>query len=133
MTLYLTSIFAVLIGMVYVVQTFAVIQKRRAHGIVHGDGANKSMLKRIRGHGNSAEQVPLFLILMTLLEAQSLAGPAFLAIVASVFLAGRIAHGLYFLDIGLTHHFRQFGMLATMLGQILFLIALARGISQVLA
>lgn len=124
MDLPITSWTAVILAILYLAQTFSVIAKRRSGSIVHGDGDDKSMMKRIRGHGNSAEQMPIFLILMALSEA-SMGHSTWLCIIATLFILGRAGHAYYFLDVGATHHFRMFGMMFTLLSQIFITATLA--------
>ena len=68
-----------------------VSQVRRAQKILHGDGGSPALLRRMRAHANYAENAPIFLILLALLE---LAGAWSLALWAAVilFFAGRILH-----------------------------------------
>lgn len=57
-----------------------------------GDGGDPAMLRRIRGHANFAEYVPLILVLMGLLE---LAGQPrwMLHAIGAALLLGRLLHG----------------------------------------
>ena len=119
-----TSLSAIILAAIYFAQTFSVIGQRRSQGIVYGDGDNKTMMKRMRGHGNSAEQIPIFLILLALAELNG-ANVWSLGSIAAIFTAGRLSHGYYFLDIGAHHRFRRIGMLLTLTGQLLALILLA--------
>jgi len=115
---------AVAVAILFVVQTFSVIRIRRKEGIVHGDGGNKTAMKRIRGHGNTSEQAPMFLILLTLCEIQGFGSTAILSFLACLFVAGRLAHAYYFLDVGAHFKFRQFGMIGTLMSNnILILMA----------
>lgn len=57
-----------------------------------GDGGKTSMLRRIRGHGNFSEYVPLVLLLMTWLE-MSAQPRAELHALGAMLLAGRVLHG----------------------------------------
>ncbi len=45
-----------------------VSQVRRAQQILHGDGGSPALLKRMRAHSNYGENLPVFLILLVLLE-----------------------------------------------------------------
>jgi len=45
-----------------------VSQVRRVQKILHGDGGSPALLKRMRAHANYAENLPVFLILLVLLE-----------------------------------------------------------------
>ncbi len=45
-----------------------VSQVRRSQQILHGDGGSPALLKRMRAHANYAENLPIFLVLLVLLE-----------------------------------------------------------------
>jgi len=122
--LLITSLSAIILAAIYMVQTFSVIAKRRSDKIIYGDGGDNTMMKRMRGHGNSAEQMPIFLILLGLAEFHGLA-TSIAAILAGMFILGRLLHGYYFLDIGAHHSRRRIGMFLTLLGQIFVILCLA--------
>ena len=118
---------AVLLGILFMWLTFRVIGHRRAHAIVHGDGNDKVMMKKVRGHANAAEQIPLALILLAFTEA--LLGTGWVAVVISAMLViGRTIHGAYFAVHGLPHQMRVGGMLLSTLGTIFAIIAVATGL-----
>lgn len=126
MTLYITAWAAVLLGALYSALTFTIIYERRTKRIVHGDNGDKAVMKKIRGHANAAEQIPLFLILSAFNE--HLNGPLMAGVLAVIFIAGRIAHAAYF-NFGAAHfHYRQFGMLGTLVGQNISIVAIAIGL-----
>lgn len=113
--LIITAWAAAILGLFYVWQTWRVISYRRAHGVVLGETEDRDFRKRIRGHANAAEQMPLGLILLGLNEAT---GPGWAALGLAVLLVGgRLCHGLYFGIHGLPHQMRVLGMLATLLAQ----------------
>ncbi len=64
---------------------------RRTQKILHGDGGNPAMLRRMRAHSNYAENAPIFLVLLALLE---LAGgrAEFLWAATIIFFLARIVH-----------------------------------------
>jgi uncharacterized membrane protein YecN with MAPEG domain len=64
---------------------------RRPLKIGVGDGGNEMLMRRMRAHANFAENIPIFLILLALLE---LAGgdPTILWAVGLVFVLARLAH-----------------------------------------
>ena len=64
---------------------------RRPLDIGVGDGGNEVLLRRIRAHGNFAENVPLFLILLTLLEFAK-GGSLWLWGAAILFILARLLH-----------------------------------------
>jgi uncharacterized protein len=64
---------------------------RRPLKVAVGDGGHEILLRRIRAHANFAENVPLFLILLFLLEFAT-GGTLWLWGAAILFILGRIAH-----------------------------------------
>lgn len=88
---------------------------RQAHGVSVGDGGHEGILRRMRAQLNFAEQVPLTLFAIGLVEAAGRGG-IWLAPVGAVFILGRVAHA-----IGMDGTFkagRSFGMLSGMLIQL---------------
>jgi uncharacterized membrane protein YecN with MAPEG domain len=62
-----TPLYAGLLAIIFFVLSLRVVQMRGT-GISLGDGGNPQMLRRIRGHANFAEYVPLILVMMAALE-----------------------------------------------------------------
>ena len=119
-----TALTALALATLMLAQTFHVIVGRRADGIVHGDGGDAAFAKRIRGHANAAEQVPIALIVMGLAEHRE--APAWALVpLALLLVAGRLSHAAYFARPGLTFRLRVFGMLATLLAQAGLILVLA--------
>jgi len=86
-------------------------QVRTAEKILVGDGGNLRLIARMRAHANFCEYAPIVLILIALTEFA--AGTSlWLWITASVFLIGRVAHGL---GMDGLRGARLFGTLTTML------------------
>jgi uncharacterized membrane protein YecN with MAPEG domain len=78
-----------------------------------GDGGNEALLRRIRMHGNLAENAPLFLILLWLTEATGQWG-RFVPLLAAAFIVFRISHALGLsLSSGVTV-FRFLGVIGTL-------------------
>ena len=91
MQLAVTTVYAGLFALFFVLLSLRVIRFRRAAGISLGDGGDEEMRRRVRVHANFAEYVPLALILMALAELQ--AQPAWIIHLTGVLLAaGRAAH-----------------------------------------
>jgi len=67
----ITAAYAGLLGLVFLVLTVRVVLRRGAVKTALGDGGDMLLKRRIRAHGNFIEFVPLVLILMILLEMQS--------------------------------------------------------------
>ena len=120
---YATAVLAVL----HLALTFNVIAKRRRDRIVHGDNDDKVMMKRIRGHANASEQIPIALITLGLAE-WTLPG-WWILIAAALLVIGRIMHGAYFARHGLPHNFRVLGMLFTLTSQMLSITILLIGLT----
>ena len=62
-----TPLYAGLLALLFFVLSLRVVAMRGT-GISLGDGGNPAMLRRMRGHGNFAEYVPLILVMMGVLE-----------------------------------------------------------------
>jgi uncharacterized membrane protein YecN with MAPEG domain len=74
MTPMITAIYASLLGLMYVVLSFRIAQRRMRFQVGVGTGQNKELELAIRVHGNFSEYVPFALILLALFE--SAGGPA---------------------------------------------------------
>lgn len=86
-----TPMYAGLLALLYLVLSYRVTQGR-GHGVSLGDGGDPVLLRRIRGHGNFAEYVPLILLMIGLLELGHF--PAYvLHVLGLTLLIARILHG----------------------------------------
>jgi uncharacterized membrane protein YecN with MAPEG domain len=65
----ITAFYAALLGIVFALLSAWVIAGRFTLRILHGDGGNATMARRMRTHANFAEYVPLILILVACFEA----------------------------------------------------------------
>lgn len=63
----ITPLYAGILALVFFALSVRVVAMRGT-GISLGDGGNPAMLRRIRGHANFAEYVPLILLMMAFLE-----------------------------------------------------------------
>jgi uncharacterized membrane protein YecN with MAPEG domain len=61
--------------------------------IMHGDGGNPMLMRRMRAQANFVEYTPFALILVGVLEASGFGGWP-LALAAGLFLLGRVLHGI---------------------------------------
>jgi uncharacterized protein len=86
---------------------------RRQFKIGLGDGGNEGLLRRVRAHGNYVENMPLFLILVALLE---LAGGdrRILWAAGILFILARIVHA-FGMDSPARLRLRMIGMMASTL------------------
>ena len=105
------------------VLTSRVIFSRRTQKVGYGDGGDHDFKKRIRGHANAAEQVPISLILLALCELGGVPTGVVLSL-AGLLIAGRLVHGAYFSWAGMPFQMRTLGMGFTLLAQGLLILTL---------
>jgi len=87
----ITPFYAGVLALLFFLLSIRVI-RMRGTGISLGDGGNPIMLRRIRGHANFAEYVPLILLMMGFLEISHF--PAYLLHgLGIVLVVGRLLHG----------------------------------------
>lgn len=88
----ITPLYAGLLAILFLALSIRVIQKRT--NVSLGDGGDPELLRRIRGHANFAEYVPLMLLMMALLEYGG-ALPAWLLHALGITLVvARVLHGI---------------------------------------
>lgn len=87
-----TSFYAGLLALLFVVLSARVIRSRRSQRVSLGDGENADLQARIRAQGNCAEYTPLGLLLLALAELQGAPALA-LHVLGLALLAGRCLHG----------------------------------------
>ncbi len=68
-----------------------IVKIRGAEKIVHGDGGNLLLARRMRSHANFIENVPIVLVLIAGIELSGKGGQ-WLAIVGGLFMLGRALH-----------------------------------------
>lgn len=89
----ITPLYAGLLALWFLVLSLRVVQGRIGKaGVSLGDGGDAGMLRRIRGHANFAEYVPLILILLGLLELSHFSAWLLHALGLAL-LIGRLLHG----------------------------------------
>jgi uncharacterized membrane protein YecN with MAPEG domain len=86
---------------------------RMGEKIIHGDGGNDLLMRRMRAQSNFIENTPLALILIAAIELASKGG-VWLAPIAGAFILGRVAHGVG-MDNEKPNPMRTIGALSTML------------------
>ena len=87
----ITGFYAALLGLMFLVLSYRVIGARRRYGVALGDGGHPDLTARIRVQGNFAENIPLGLLLMLLVEMR---GAPLLSIHAMgiILIVGRVSH-----------------------------------------
>ena len=113
MVLPVTAVFAGLRAFWLIFLQSRVIGFRGARRVSLGDGGHEDGLRLIRAHGNAAETIPIFLILLALGEGMGAPGWV-VAVLGTVFLAGRVLHGLQFVLNLPGFTFRMWGMILTL-------------------
>lgn len=88
----ITTLYAGLLGILFMLLSWRVVAARGSQKINLGDGGNPLMLRRIRGHANFAEYVPLILVLLALLEMAHLSA-VYLHVLGATLLLARVLHG----------------------------------------
>ena len=124
--LYITAWTALILGTLMVFLTMRVVFERRSKGIVLGDNDDRIVLKKIRGHANAVEQIPMALIILGFVEY--LQGSTYAMIIAALLVIGRLMHAAYFSFHGTHWRYRQIGMSLSVLASILGLLALLRAL-----
>lgn len=112
MPLPVTALYAGLMGFWLLVLGFEVMRRRRRHDVSTGDGGVRALEMAVRAHGNACEYVPVALILLGL--AEGLDAPGWVLHLFGLMLAaGRLIHGVYFLNGARRLNLRILGMLLT--------------------
>ena len=91
MPLPITTLYAALIALVFLVLSVRTIRYRRANGPSLGPGDDKHMLRFMRAHANCAEYAPIGLILLALCELGGLSA-ALLHVLGALLFLGRALH-----------------------------------------
>lgn len=86
-----TAFFAALFGLVYAGLTCWVVVGRVGKDVMHGDGGDDGLQRRIRAHANFIEYVPIILLLLAFFEASG-GGVLLTRILLAVLLVARLAH-----------------------------------------
>jgi uncharacterized membrane protein YecN with MAPEG domain len=87
----ITSLYTGILAILFLALSARVVAVRGRVSL--GDGGDPEVLRRMRGHANFAEYVPLILLMMALLEFQHLATWQLHAIGATLVFA-RLIHGI---------------------------------------
>ncbi len=88
-----TPLYAGLLAILYLALSYRVVQQR-GHGVSLGDGGDAALLRRIRGHGNFSEYVPLILLMMALLEVGGATSIYLLHGLGIALFVARVLHGV---------------------------------------
>ena len=121
----LTSTFAALFALFYLFLSFRI-------GYLRGSPVMKLIFKmdeeipptklerNVRAHGNFSEYVPLFLVLLLIMEMSGTVSTQYLLVVSLIFSLGRLSHAICFAFFDFNPFLRIFGMISTYLGLAIF-------------
>jgi len=101
---------------------------RASEKVVHGDGGNPVLIRKMRAQSNFIENTPLVLLLIAGIELSGKGG-TWLAIVGAIFMLGRVAHAIG-MDAEGTHPGRMVGTmiaLLTLVGLAVMAVLIALG------
>jgi hypothetical protein len=114
MSMQITTIYASLLAILYIVLSYRVAQRRMRFQVGLGAGQNPELERAIRIHGNFAEYVPLGLLLLAFFESGG--GPSWAVHVAGAgLLIGRVLHATGLTQTSGRSAGRFTGMIATWL------------------
>ncbi len=89
----ITPLYAGALAILFLALSFRVVQLRM-RGVSLGDGGDQELLRRIRGHGNFTEYVPLILLMLAMLETGGVTPPWLLHLLGATLLVARLLHGI---------------------------------------
>ena len=106
-------LYTALLGFLYFYMSLTVIKSRRSNKVALGSGENNEIIHLVSAHNNFASYVPLFLILLYLLETQG-TYQVLIHLLGLAFLAGRVFHFLSMKDKEQNFKHRVTGMKLTL-------------------
>ena len=109
-----TALVAGVLGILQYVLMLAVGTIRGQRKLSFGDGGDEAFLKKIRRHGNLAENAALFIVLLALLE---LSGqyPTLVLVFGGLFVFARLSHAIALSGTWSEMPFRPIGALGTII------------------
>ncbi len=119
---YITAATAIFVAVFQMLLTLYVARGRGKYRTGLGDGGNPALLRRMRIHGNLAENSPLFLILLALTEASG-QWTTLVPYFAAAFVVFRLSHALGLLISSGASPLRLLGVVGTV-GAVLGLASL---------
>lgn len=126
----ITSLYAALLVILFIVLSARIIIYRRTARISLGHGEDETLLRRTRAQANCAEYAPFGILMMAIAETLS-AHPALLHIMGVLLVIGRIIHAYGVGGPGMNFRWRTWGMVLTLMslaiGAAVNLVAVALG------
>ncbi len=124
-----TAYVAGLIGILQYILMLSVGTVRGQRQLSFGDGGDDAFLKKIRRHGNLAENAALFIVLLALLELSG-ANATLVAVFGGLFVFARVLHAIALTGSGSGMPLRPIGALGTIVagvgtaGTLLYIVAI---------
>ena len=112
MQLHITSYYAAVLALLFILLSIKTIKTRRQHKVAIGDGGEKSILRASGVHANFAEYVPLTILLIGMLEMQGFTTLIIHSLGILLVLA-RVAHAYGVSQTNENFKFRIFGTATT--------------------
>jgi uncharacterized protein len=109
----ITSLYSAILAMLYFYISLETIKARGREKVSLGPGGDNQILHLVSAHSNFASYVPIFLLMLFLLELQQI-NKYLLHGIAIVFLVGRVLHFLTMRDKERTFKKRKLGMQMTL-------------------
>lgn len=109
----ITSLYAGLLGIIYLGLTFFTIKGRFKHSVSLGYGGVNDMEKRVRMHANFAEYVPFTVLLIFLSEMGNVTAIVIHAMGATL-IFGRLLHAFGLYGVSPIKNSRSIGMVLTL-------------------
>ena len=125
----LTSTFASLFTLFYLFLSFRIVYLRCSPVMklifkMDEEIPASKLDRNVRAHGNLSEYVPIFLVLLMILEISGNASFNYLLLICSIFAYGRLAHAICFAFYESNPFLRISVMLCTYLGLAIFAVRL---------
>lgn len=114
MDLPITGLYAGLLALLILFLLFKVVGFRRGKQVLLGDGGDSHGLRLVRGHANATETIPIFLIMLALIEGMGSPGWV-VHLLGAPFLLGRVLHAYHFVAARRDLSCRMAGMILTLL------------------
>ncbi len=112
MSLPITSFYVGVLALLFLALSFRVSLGRIKHRVLIGDGSNEDLFRRMRAQANTAEYLPLALIILALVEGST--APAWVAhLFGAALVVGRVFHAYALSSVGAPAAYRQIGVLLT--------------------
>ena len=134
-TLTLTSTFSALFTLCYLFLSFRIGYLRGSPVMklifkMDAEIPEKKLHRNVRAHGNFSEYVPIFLVLLLIMETAGQSSFHYLLAVCLIFSYGRLAHAICFAFFDSNPFLRISGMLFTYLGLGIFAVQLLLAVSR---